>query len=256
MRIAAGVNAAKLLLVFALLPCKPLLFGLRDTARRSSLDKTNNYLLTLRVTRCSDYGFDPAGFSKDPVLLARFREAEVIHCRWAMLGAVRSRTAFPLLSCLAKLHFLSFLKNHYAQAGIMAVEDLGYGSWLDAAEGMPYGTVPLTYFGNPVPFDLVAVNAVFAVSMAWVESARSNEKDAMKRIYPGFDPLGLAKGGLGRTGEELKAAEIKNGRLSMLARPLHPHPFTCCTLELYVPPLHCMAPPICYELLLRCLCVI
>ena len=103
----------------------------------------------------------------------------------------------------------------------MGVEDLGYGSWITAAEGMPYGEVPLTYFGNPVPFDLTTVNAILVLSIAWAESARSNEKDAIKRIYPGFDPLGLAKGGLGRTGTELQVAEIKNGRCAGLRRLCH-----------------------------------
>jgi hypothetical protein len=41
-------------------------------------------------------------------MLAKFREAELIHCRWAMLGV----------------------------AGMLAVEVLGYGNWLEAPIGV------------------------------------------------------------------------------------------------------------------------
>jgi hypothetical protein len=51
-----------------------------------------------------NYGFDPLGLSKDEAGLKRFTEAEVIHCRWAMLGA----------------------------AGVLGVEALGFGNWYDA----------------------------------------------------------------------------------------------------------------------------
>ena len=39
-----------------------------------------------RPVPCRNYGYDPLKLGKDEASLARFREAEIIHGRWAMLG--------------------------------------------------------------------------------------------------------------------------------------------------------------------------
>ncbi len=58
----------------------------------------------LGATCAGNYGFDPLGLAKTPESLARFRESELVHCRWSMLGVV----------------------------GALSVELLGFGNWADA----------------------------------------------------------------------------------------------------------------------------
>jgi light-harvesting complex I chlorophyll a/b binding protein 1 len=130
-----------------------------------------------------NYGFDPLNLAREPASLARFRESEVIHGRWAMLGV----------------------------AGALAVEVLGFGNWYDAPLWAVNGG-NATWFGVPIPFDLNTLLGIEFVAMAAAESRRG-EAEAEKRVYPGgaFDPLGFAKPG--SDVETLKLKELKNGRL-------------------------------------------
>merc|ERR1719169_183587 len=121
------------------------------------------------------YGFDPLGLGSTPTNLARFQEAELIHCRWAMLGV----------------------------AGALAVEALGFGNWYDAPLAAKQ-----TYFGVKVPLDLNSLVAIEFITMAAAEARRFNEVDPKKKLYPGFDFAGLAKEP--KTLESMKIKELKN----------------------------------------------
>ena len=159
-----------------------------------------------------DYGFDPLGLGKDPAFLRWYREAELIHGRWAMVAVV----------------------------GIFVGQAWSGVPWFQA------GADP----GAIAPFSFGSLLGTQLLLMGWVESKRwvdffNPESQSVEwatpwsrtaenfanatgdQGYPGgkfFDPLSLA--GTIKDGvyvpdveklERLKVAEIKHARIAMLA---------------------------------------
>jgi len=119
--------------------------------------------------------------------LQRFRECELIHGRWSMLAC---------LGCIVA----------EAATGV---------SWVDAGKVELDGA---TYAGLPLPFSLTQLIWIEVLAVGGAEFYRNGNLDPESRLYPGgaFDPLGLTTKSDEQT-FRLKTAEIKHGRLAMVA---------------------------------------
>lgn len=119
--------------------------------------------------------------------LARFRETELIHGRWAMMATL----------------------------GVIIAEATTGVAWQDAGKVELDGA---QYLGFSLPFTVTQLTIIEALLVGGAEVYRNTELAPEKRIYPGgvFDPLKLTGTSPERT-FNLKTAEIKHGRLAMVA---------------------------------------
>ncbi|MBA0872448.1 hypothetical protein Goshw_014080 [Gossypium schwendimanii] len=159
-----------------------------------------------------DYGFDPLGLGKDPTFLKWYREAELIHGRWAMTAVV----------------------------GIFIGQAWSGVPWFEA--GADPGAIAPFSFGSLLGTQLLLMGWVESKrwvdffnpksqsvewATPWSKTAENFANATGQQGYPGgkfFDPLGLA--GTIQNGvyipdydklERLQVAEIKHARIAMLA---------------------------------------
>ncbi|GLC41317.1 hypothetical protein PLESTB_001076000 [Pleodorina starrii] len=158
-----------------------------------------------------DAGFDPLGLASDPAAYDRYREAELLHARWAMLGVV---------GCL--------VPEALALQGVQLGEPVWWkvgASKLNSDLTLNWGGIEGFRIAGKQGIGIIA--ACQAVLMGGPEYARYVGIRSLEPVgvflpgdknYPGggpFDPLNYAADADGFVDQAVR--EVKNGRLAMLA---------------------------------------
>jgi hypothetical protein len=148
-----------------------------------------------------DVGFDPIGFAKDKSTLYWMREAEIKHSRLAMLAAI----GWPLSELW-----------HKNIASILNLQPVLAGPNADRAPSVLNGGLSNLWVFSALLATIIASAALEARAMQKEEVFWGNEKPA--DYVPGdlgFDPLNLYN--IRGNQKGMQQAEIKNGRLAMIA---------------------------------------
>jgi len=171
----------------------------------------------LNGTLAGDYGYDPLGLGQSLEQVEKYREYELIHARWAMLGAAGAIIPEGLAANGADIKGATWFET---------------GKVLLDGDTLNYFAVPWGVVDNKLPLVVVAALQVVLVGAAekfrvdgtgpkgyspGVGNFESDVFDGLDSINPGgpFDPLGLADDP--EILAELKVKEIKNGRLAMVS---------------------------------------
>lgn len=159
-----------------------------------------------------DYGWDPLSLGRDPAKLDRYVELELLHARWAMLGALGALVPEALQAAGAA----TFLEDRWW--------NVGYAK-LSTDEELAYLGIPGLRVAGGQGVAIIAFCQVLL--MFGPEYARACGIAALEPLgiflpgdknYPGgwlFDPLNLSADA--ERYERMRVREIKNGRLAMVA---------------------------------------
>ncbi|RDX58144.1 Chlorophyll a-b binding protein CP24 10A, chloroplastic, partial [Mucuna pruriens] len=201
----AAVSPRRLIVVAAAAPKKSWLPGVRGGGNFVDPEWLDGSLP-------GDYGFDPLGLGKDPAFLKWYREAELIHGRWAMTAVLgifvgQAWSGVPWFEAGADPNAIA----PFSFGTLLGTQLLLMG-WVESKRWVD--------FFNP---DSQSVEW----ATPWSRTAENFSNATGEQGYPGgkfFDPLSFA--GTIQNGvyipdidklERLKLAEIKHARIAMLA---------------------------------------
>jgi len=148
----------------------------------------------------ADSGFDPLGLGKSPKTLYWMRDAEIKHARLAMLAAV----GWPISEL--------WHKNIAAAFGLESILSSN-----DRAPSLLNGGLSSVWASGMLVMSIIIAGYLEGKAMndGAIFWNAAKPKDYIPGNY-GFDPLGLINARKGNR-KDMQAAEIKNGRLAMLA---------------------------------------